>query len=84
MSFTGLGAEEESLGWGAISPPVEEMDLVSQAIRKEKLIKCVLALLCRSPGLILRLFSFREIKASQEGLRGWFSIPIANVSKAIG
>ncbi|KAF9454740.1 hypothetical protein P691DRAFT_770268 [Macrolepiota fuliginosa MF-IS2] len=39
MSFVGFATEEESLGWGAVSAPVEEVDLVSQAIRKEKLIK---------------------------------------------
>jgi len=37
MSFAAFGAEEESLGWGAVSPPEE--DIVSQAIRKEKIIK---------------------------------------------
>jgi len=39
MSFAAFGAEEESLGWGAVSAPEESSDLVSQAIRKEKLIK---------------------------------------------
>lgn len=39
MSFPGFAPEEESIGWGAISAPVQEIDLVSQAIRKEKIIK---------------------------------------------
>jgi hypothetical protein len=41
MSFSGFGPEEETLGWGAISAPPEETDLVGQAIRKEKTIKYV-------------------------------------------
>ncbi|KXN88215.1 hypothetical protein AN958_07674 [Leucoagaricus sp. SymC.cos] len=39
MSFSGFAPEEESIGWGALSAPVEETDLVSQAIRKEKITK---------------------------------------------
>jgi hypothetical protein len=41
MSFSAFGSEEESIGWGDISAPVQATDLVSQAIRKEKIIKCV-------------------------------------------
>lgn len=42
MSFSGFipeEEEEESIGWGALSASVQETDLVSQAIRKEKIIK---------------------------------------------
>lgn len=40
MAFA-FGTTEESLAWGAISAPAEETDLVSQAIKKEKLVKSV-------------------------------------------
>jgi hypothetical protein len=40
MSFAGFSVEE-ALGWGAAPGPAEGIDLVSQAIKKEKLIKCV-------------------------------------------
>lgn len=44
MSFSGFipeeeEEEEESIGWGVLSASVQETDLVSQAIRKEKIIK---------------------------------------------
>ncbi len=41
MSLSAFGAEEDSLGWGTVSSPEGGVDLVSQAIRKEKLIKYV-------------------------------------------
>jgi len=44
MSFSGFipeEEEEETIGWGLLSTPAEEIDLVSQAIRKEKIIKCI-------------------------------------------
>ncbi len=47
MSFSGFipeEEEEESIGWGALSASVQETDLVSQAIRKEKIIKCITSL----------------------------------------
>ena len=47
MSFSGFiheEEEEETIGWGLLATPPQENDLVSQAIRKEKIIKCILSL----------------------------------------
>jgi len=44
MSFSGFipeEEEEETIGWGLLVTPAQ--DLVSQAIRKEKIIKCIVS-----------------------------------------
>jgi len=46
MSFSGFipeEEEEETIGWGLLATPAQENDLVSQAIRKEKIIKCIVS-----------------------------------------
>lgn len=68
MSFAGFNVED-ALGWGAVPGPAEGTDLVTQAIKKEKLIKCV-SLYSVFPRIE---HLFREIQASQEGLRGSLS-----------
>ena len=47
MSFSGFipeEEEEETIGWGLLATPAQENDLVSQAIRKEKIIKYIVSL----------------------------------------